>query len=175
MAGRGIPDPDRTAAVNATLDVARPTSWLRHPLLHRVGGWVLAVVFLYACHDKILHPVEFAKIVYHYRIVGPSAQLGFLPANLLAATLPWVEAVVGVLLLLGFWRREAAAVCALLLVAFLGAVSYALLHGIDLANCGCFSVQPGTDGRALGWKLLAGDTALLALAAVLAVAPPEPR
>ena len=156
--------------MNAALEVPPPL--LRRPLLHRLGGVILAAVFLYACHDKILHPVEFAKIVYHYRIVGPSAQLGFLPANLLAATLPWVEAVAGLLLLFNVWRREAAAVCALMLVGFLVAVSWALLHGIDLANCGCFTVQPGTDGRALGWKLLAGDAVLLALSLWLVLMPP---
>jgi uncharacterized membrane protein YphA (DoxX/SURF4 family) len=149
--------------------------WLRHPWLHRGGAFLLGAVFLYACYDKILHPVEFAKIVYHYRIIGPDARLGFLPANLLSATLPWVELVAGVLLVLNVWRREAAAACALMLVAFLVAVSYALAQGIDLANCGCFSVAPGADGRALGWKLLAGDTALLAVAAVLALLPPRPR
>jgi uncharacterized membrane protein YphA (DoxX/SURF4 family) len=149
------------------------SSWLRHPWLHRGGAVLLGAVFLYACYDKILHPVEFAKIVYHYRLIGPDARLGFLPANLLAATLPWVELVAGVLLVLNVWRREAAAACGLMLVAFLVAVSYAMLNDIDLANCGCFSVAPGTDGRALGWKLLAGDAALLALASLLAFVPPR--
>lgn len=162
-----------TTTTAAVPEVEAGASLLRHPWVHRAGGLLLAAVFLYACWDKIAHPVEFAKIVYHYRIIGPDARIGFLPANLLAATLPWIEAVAGVLLLLNVWRREAAAVCALMLVAFLVAVSYALAHGIDLANCGCFSVQPGEDGRALGWKLLAGDTALLAVSLVLVLLPPR--
>jgi putative oxidoreductase len=164
-----------TAVIDGTSGEEARAGWLRHPWVHRGAAVVLGAVFLYACWDKILQPVEFAKIVYHYRIIGPDARLGFVPANLLAATLPWVELVAGLLLVLNVWRREAAAVCGVMLVAFLVAVSYALLQGIDLANCGCFSVAPGTDGRALGWKLLAGDTVLLVVAALLTAVPPRDR
>src|SRR5439155_413999 len=83
---------------------------------------------------------EFARIVYHYRLIGPSAALGFVPANTLAVTLPWIEALAGLLLIVGVWRREAALTAALLLVMFLAAVGWALAHGIDVENCGCFSV-----------------------------------
>jgi uncharacterized membrane protein YphA (DoxX/SURF4 family) len=147
---------------------------MRDVRLHRVLSVLLGAVFLWACWDKILHPVEFAKVVYHYRIIGPDARLGFVPANLLAAVLPWLEAVTGLLLVANVWRREAAAVAGLMLISFLVAVSYALLQGIDLANCGCFSVTSG-DGRGLGWKLLAGDSALLAIAALLVFRPPQDR
>jgi uncharacterized membrane protein YphA (DoxX/SURF4 family) len=146
---------------------------LRHPVLHRVLGLGLGGVFVYASLDKIAQPAAFARIVYHYRLLGPDLDSGPLAANLLAVTLPWVELVAGLLLIIGLWRREAALATALMLVAFIGAVSWALLHGVDLANCGCFSVAAGDqDGRQLGIQLLVGDIGLLVAALLLALRPP---
>ena len=145
---------------------------IRHPFVQWILGAALGAVFIYASWDKIAQPREFARIVYHYQIIGPSQALGYVPANLLAVTLPWIEMVTGALLVVGVWRREAAAMAAAMLVAFVVAVSWALFNGIDIANCGCFSL--GAEGRALGWKLIVGDAALLALAALLLAAPPLP-
>jgi hypothetical protein len=62
-------------------------------------------------------------------------------------------------------------VTSLLLVSFLVGVGYALSHGINLENCGCFTVQG--DGRAAGLGLIGGDIALLAAAMLLAAFPPR--
>ena len=145
---------------------------LRHPLVYAFVAAVLGAVFVYASYDKILKPADFARIVYHYRILGPGARLGYVTPNLWAVTLPWIEAVTGLLLIFGVWRREAALVAGTLLVAFIVAVSYALALGIDLANCGCFSTTG--EGRGLGWRLIAGDLALLGMAAYVAWGGPKP-
>lgn len=144
--------------------------WLRHYAVHWVLALVVGAVFLYACWDKILEPRKFAGIVYRYQVVGPSAALGFLPANLVAVTLPWIELVVGLLLVSGIWRREAAVVAGGLLIVFLGAIGIATAQGIDLQNCGCFSVDEH-GGRAAGWMLVASDLALLAACGLLAFLP----
>jgi cobalt-zinc-cadmium efflux system protein len=161
--GGRIPDPHRP----------EPLSILRHPLLHRVLAIALGLVFVYASLDKIAHPRDFARIVYHYRLVGPSAALGFVPANLVAIVLPWVEALAGMLLVAGLWRRETALLVFALLVTFIGAVGFALAQGIDIENCGCFTVSGA--GRGAGSLLLLGDAALLAVAAVLAFVRPDSR
>ena len=144
-------------------------SRLRHPALHWALGLLLGGVFLYASYDKILHPAEFAKIVYHYQVIGPSQRVPPLVPNLLAVTLPWVEAVIGVSLVFGLWRREAGALSAALLVVFLVGVASALARGIDIQNCGCFSVS--AEGRRAGIQLILGDLALLAGALILAFGP----
>ena len=147
-------------------------SWIRYPLLHRVLAVGLGAVFVYASLEKIAQPRDFARIVYHYQVIGPSARLGYVPANLLAIALPWTEALVGALLIAGVWRREAAALVAALLVTFLGAVGWALYQGIDVQNCGCFTVEGA--GRGAGLGLLLSDLALLAVAALLAAVSPRP-
>ena len=144
-------------------------SLLRHPALHWVLALALGGVFLYASYDKILQPAEFAKIVYHYQVIGPSDTLPPRVPNLLAVTLPWVEALLGVCLIVGLWRREAATLSAALLLVFVVAVSSALLRGIDIQNCGCFSVS--AEGRRAGLQLILGDLALLAGALILTLGP----
>lgn len=149
---------------------------LRHPWVYAAAAIVLGAVFLYACYEKIWLPAEFARIVYRYSLVGPSARLGYVPANLLAVVLPWVELVTGVLLVASVWRREAALVAGGMLVMFVIAVSYALAQGIDIANCGCFSVKASAgDSRTVGLKLIVQDLALLVLAAYVALVEPTPR
>ncbi|MBI3932774.1 MAG: DoxX family membrane protein [Acidobacteria bacterium] len=142
---------------------------LAHPATHRVLGLVIGAVFLYASLDKIAHPPEFARIVYHYQVIGPSQSIPPLVPNTFAVVLPWIEAVAGLLLMAGVWRREAALLTAAMLVTFVLAVGSALYRGIDVQNCGCFTV--GAEGRRAGWGLLLGDTLLLAGALALVAVP----
>jgi uncharacterized membrane protein YphA (DoxX/SURF4 family) len=147
--------------------------WLRHPVVYWVVSIGLGAIFIYASLDKIAHPLDFARIVYRYRLAGPSASLGVVPANAFAVVLPWLEAVIGVLLVTGLWRREAAAIASTLLVMFLIAVGYVLWQGIDVEHCGCFTV--GGEGRSAGWALIASDLGLLVAAAyVMFVRPQAP-
>src|SRR2546422_443389 len=92
------------------------------PIAFYQMGHILGAVFMCARRGKSEQPREFARIVYHYRLIGPSAALGVVPATTLAVTLPWVGALPGLLLIVGVWRREAALTASLLLVMFLVAV-----------------------------------------------------
>jgi uncharacterized membrane protein YphA (DoxX/SURF4 family) len=144
---------------------------LRHPLLQFAIRLGLGGLFLYASLDKIANPAAFAKIVYQWQVLSP------VPANFLAVTLPWVEALAGVLLIAGLWKREAAAVIGLLLVMFLLAAGSVLARGIDVENCGCTSVakkeeKSWTSG--VGAFLVTRNLLLLAGALVIAFVPPRP-
>jgi uncharacterized membrane protein YphA (DoxX/SURF4 family) len=144
---------------------------LRLPAVHWLLALAVGAVFVYASLSKIADPQAFAKIIYHYQVIGPSAFFGFVPANLTAVALPWIELLAGVFLIVGVWRREAAVVTAVLLVVFVAAVGSTLARGIDIQNCGCFALDES--GRSAGWKLIAGDLALLAAALVVAFVPPR--
>jgi uncharacterized membrane protein YphA (DoxX/SURF4 family) len=144
---------------------------LRHPALHWLAAAAVGAVFLSAAWPKIAAPQDFARIVYRYQIVGPSSTLGVVPANLVAVVLPWLEALVGLALITGLWRREAALVAGLLLLAFVGGVASTMARGIDIANCGCFTVE--SSGRAAGAGLIAGDLLLAVLAGLVAFVEPR--
>jgi uncharacterized membrane protein YphA (DoxX/SURF4 family) len=144
---------------------------LRHPAVHWLAAAVVGAVFLYAAWPKIVAPQDFARIVYRYQVVGPSETLGVMPANLVAVVLPWLEALVGVCLITGFWRREAALLAGLLLLMFVGGVASTMARGIDIENCGCFTVEGA--GRSAGMWLIAGDLVLAALSGLLAFVEPR--
>jgi uncharacterized membrane protein YkgB len=146
---------------------------LRHPALHWALGALLGAVFVYASLDKIANPAAFAKAVYQWQVGGPVL------SNLVAVTLPWVELVAGLMLVAGAWRREAAAVIALLLVVFLAAAGSVLARGIDVQNCGCVSVAaqpqdaawPPAWTKGVGWFLITRNLLMLAAAAAIVAAP----
>ncbi len=94
---------------------------------------LLGALFVAASVDKIAHPAQFSEIVSNYQILP-----GYL-ANIAAIVLPWLEMLLGLLILCGWWLAGAIALANLLLIAFLGALSFAVARGIDI-NCGCFSV-----------------------------------
>ena len=109
---------------------------------------VLGATFIYASLDKIAHPEQFARIIYNYKILPP-----FL-INIFAVTLPWVELVAGLFLILGIFTQSAAFLICFLLMVFVFAISINLFRGIDL-NCGCFSTDPA--GKKEGISLLFKD------------------
>jgi len=115
---------------------------------------VLGVVFVYASLDKIAHPEQFARIIYNYKILPD-----FL-INVFAITLPWVELIAGVFLILGIFTESASLLICFMLMIFVIAISINLYRGVDL-NCGCFSTDPA--GKKEGANLLIKDFLLLFL------------
>lgn len=128
---------------------------------HRALRYLLAVVLLVAVlgapgldwgSGKLRHPSQFAKNIRTYQIV---------PERLvfpMAVYVPWLELTLGVVLLAGFWAREALAVVLMLFDVFLIANLAALVRGIEV-DCGCF----GAD-----YHGSAGQEAVIVLALMLA-------
>ena len=69
---------------------------------------------------------------------------------LTAYTLPWVEMVAGLCLLLGLLRRGTLLALCGLVTAFAVAIGWAWTHGLNIA-CGCHG---GTEPIQYGWKVL---------------------
>lgn len=115
---------------------------------------VLGGIFIYASLDKIAHPEQFAKIVYNYKILPHSL------INIFAITVPWVELICGIFLIVGIFVESSSAILSLLLLSFIIALSVNFLRGLDV-NCGCFSTDP--QGKKEGAILLIRDFVLLAI------------
>jgi putative oxidoreductase len=130
--------------------------WRGHAWLALPARIYLGVVFLLACYHKILHPEVFALDVATYQ---------FLPlalVNVFAITLPWVELGTGIQMVIGWRARSASLLIALMMVAFMVAVGWALHKGLDM-SCGCFAsaaaeedpISAATMWRDAGWLALA--------------------
>ena len=93
---------------------------------------ILGVVFAYASYHKIADPVDFAHMVYMYKMTPGSL------INLIAIYLPWIELVTGIVLIFGIpGRRGAALLTGLMLLVFMGAIGFNLARGHPV-DCGCF-------------------------------------
>ena len=71
--------------------------------------------------------------------------------------LPWIELVLGVMLILGLWTRWAATATSALIAVFLAAIIRAYFLGLAI-SCGCF----GNNERLTGWTIFR-DACFLAL------------
>ena len=98
---------------------------------------VLGCVFLYASVHKILDPAGFAAAIYNYRILPDEL------INIAALVLPWVELILGICLIGGWWLPGAVALTNLLFITFTAALLFNVVRGLDI-NCGCFSTAPAS-------------------------------
>jgi uncharacterized membrane protein YphA (DoxX/SURF4 family) len=121
---------------------------------------ILGAIFIAASIDKIAHPVEFAKIVSNYQILPGNL------INIVAIALPWLEALLGLFILCGWWLAGAIALANLLLITFLAALVFTVARGIDI-NCGCFSLKAAASPHTVWY--LARDFLFLLIGAVAMV------
>jgi uncharacterized membrane protein YphA (DoxX/SURF4 family) len=123
-----------------------------------LGRLALGVVFIYAAYTKLRLPwMLFGMEVYSYQMLPEWG------VELVARWLPWLELLLGAMLILGIWARWAAAGASALLVVFICAIvrAYRMHLGI---NCGCF----GTSEPLTKFTILR-DTGFLAASLVLTV------
>ena len=119
-------------------------AWPRYVAL--AARLILGGVFIYASFDKILHPAAFAEAVFNYQLL-PSQLI-----NLMALILPWLELILGTLLLSGIWVSGAVLGVNLLMVTFLAALIFNTARGLNI-SCGCFSTETTASGLS-GWTVL---------------------
>jgi len=101
----------------------------------------LGLFFVAAALPKIVDPPSFAHMLYNYRLVPGSL------INLMALTMPWIELLTGLALVLGIWKETARMLVAALLVVFIAAISINLIRG-NVIDCGCFDVSVAGKSRA---------------------------
>jgi len=132
------------------------TALIEHPWTEVILRWLLGLTFVYSSLHKIGAPADFAKIVYGY-LLFPDAAI-----NLIAITIPYLELVTGVALLMGAYPRSAALVSLIMLAGFMTAIGINLIRGIEF-DCGCFSVG-GRHRSPSFWKTLMPDILLFIMA-----------
>lgn len=136
--------------------------WLMHSranaLLAVAFRLYLGGLFIYASIYKITYPAVFAESIANYQLV-PHVFVG-----LMAVTMPWMELLCGVLLVVGVRARAASLMIVGLLVMFLFGVLWVLVMDIPV-GCGCFHSQEAEIGwltvlRDIGWLAMAGHVYL---------------
>src|SRR6266511_1262514 len=96
--------------------LSRTAEKIKHSdYLYLISRLLVGGIFLYASIDKIARPQDFAAAIDNYRLLPPAF------SALLALTLPWLEAVAGICLILGLFPRAAAYIILIMLLVFTGA------------------------------------------------------
>ena len=141
---------------------ARAAAWPRVLLV--IGRVALGAVFLIAAYTKLHFNGSWHFGEYHFFFAMAIDSYNMLPlwaVEIMARTLPILEAVIGALLILGIGVRWVAAFTSLLLLVFIGAMTRALILHIQI-KCGCF----GNDEPLTIWTLLRDSTLLVLALAV---------
>jgi putative oxidoreductase len=123
-----------------------PADWIALALRVFVGGF-----YFVAGAVKVGDPGKFAEAVANYRMLPHEL------INLVAITLPWIEIVAGVALIMGAGLRASVWLINGMTVMFIIAISAAVARGLSI-ECGCFGT---VGGREVGLKAIAEDVGLL--------------
>jgi uncharacterized membrane protein YphA (DoxX/SURF4 family) len=134
---------------------------LSAPWILRVAQIVTGLVFLAAGLSKLGDLPSFALQVHNYRVLPIWSE------HLVAMTVPWIELVAGLALVLGVRPRAGALVATCLLGVFTLAVAAAWVRGLDF-ECGCFGKASASR---IGLAKLAENGAYLLVAAVAVLRP----
>jgi uncharacterized membrane protein YphA (DoxX/SURF4 family) len=130
--------------------------FVRHRRVIRLSQIAIGLIFLLAALPKIGDMGSFALQIHNYRVMPVAVE------NLMAMTLPWIELVIGLALLLGIHARSGAVLSAGLMGVFLIAIGQAVARGLDI-DCGCFGTSDATE---VGFVKLLEDVGLLIVAVV---------
>jgi uncharacterized membrane protein YphA (DoxX/SURF4 family) len=120
---------------------------------------ILGALFILAAYMKLQDSWRlFAMDIAAYKVLpteGPWLEL-------VARTLPWFEAALGVWLISGIWLRVSAGLSAAMMVGFIGLMIWAQVKHLDI-DCGCFG-----PGEKISWITMLRDGSLMAAALALA-------
>jgi len=121
---------------------------------------IIGVVFIYASLDKIENPAQFARIIHNYHLLPGEL------VNLTAITMPWIELICGICVILGIYKEGGILILGILLIIFAVSIGVNLFRGVDL-ECGCFTVSSRAKSNSL--ELLLRDFGYLVLTVYLLI------
>ncbi|MFP4084625.1 MAG: MauE/DoxX family redox-associated membrane protein [Desulfonatronovibrio sp.] len=126
--------------------------FISSPYLALVLRLYIGGIFIYASMYKINYGAEFAETIAGYELAP------YWMVNILAITMPWLELICGIMLVVGFRAKSSTVVIAFLLFLFTVGVFVNLLRDSPI-SCGCFSSAEDP----ISWMTLIRDVIWLAM------------
>jgi uncharacterized membrane protein YphA (DoxX/SURF4 family) len=117
---------------------------------------MIGLIFAASSLAKLGDLHSFAEEVHNFKLLPIALD------HLVTMTLPWIELVAALALILGVRARSGAIVVAFLLVVFTTGVVTAMARGLDI-ECGCFGTA---DGTRVGLLKVLENSGMLALALI---------
>ena len=95
---------------------------------------LLGAILIYASIGKVTNAGDFATALSNYRLLPSSLVL------LGSLVIPWLEFILGLLLITGRWLSTVTFMTAVLFLIFTMAHAQAIVRGLDI-SCGCFELS----------------------------------
>lgn len=96
-----------------------------------ISQLILSLIFIFSGIEKISDLNFFLVAINNYKIFPDITH------NFIAVTFPWIELILGVLLLFGFYKKEISVIFSFLIFLFTLLIFVSILRGLDI-YCGCF-------------------------------------
>tara|TARA_B100001250_G_C19685358_1_gene737791 strand:- start:30 stop:497 length:468 start_codon:yes stop_codon:yes gene_type:complete len=93
--------------------------------------YILGIVFIYASYSKIIDPIKFSATIDLYKATP------IVVNNLIALIVPWIELLIGFLLIFNKGIKGSIVISIGLFIVFIILLSQAYFRGFTL-DCGCF-------------------------------------
>ena len=148
----------------------KSNSFMDHPVhsvIALIARGYLAYVFISACIHKLIDPTSFAIDIATYQM------LPLIFINPLAIMLPYIELGTGIMLLTGTKARSAALMVCGMMIMFMIALSYALMHDLSI-SCGCFASNAAAGSDPISFLTMLRDSGWLLLARYVVIFDRKP-
>ena len=124
------------------------------PMRVALGG-----VFAFAAFNKINNVQAFAFAIKGFKILDPAKHEQLIISA--AYTIPWIEMIAGVMLILGLRTRAATAALGLMLLVFIAGLLHVILSKEIDADCSCFGDMNIVCSSKVGWCQVIRDLVML--------------
>lgn len=121
---------------------------------------LLGGLFVYAGILKLVNTDDFEKAVAGFRLIPDAVR------TITTTVLPWLEVIVGAMLVSGLMIRTSTSTLSLLLVLFIIVITVTLIQG-DYNGCGCFSSISGNESLFDGIIVVGRDLVFLAMGGLI--------
>ena len=127
---------------------------LQFPLRLALGG-----VFVFAAYNKIGNIQAFAFAIKGFKVLDADTHGQLIISA--AYTIPWIEMIAGVMLILGLKTRAAAVALGIMLLVFIAALVHVILDDSIDADCSCFGDMNLVCEASVGWCQVIRDLIML--------------
>ena len=127
---------------------------LQFPMRIGLGG-----LFAFAALKKIDNVQAFAFAIKGFKILDPDKHGQLIISA--AYTIPWVELIAGILLIIGFKTRAATAALGLMLIVFIAGLLHVIFDPSIDADCSCFGDMNLVCSSKVGWCQVIRDVVML--------------
>ena len=94
---------------------------------------IIASVFIITGTEKLINPYQnFLVVVQSYEVLSKPLE------EFVARVFPWLEFILGVFLLLGFWLKIVLRFLLVLNTGFIMIIGQAMIRHLPIHECGCF-------------------------------------